>query len=513
MKIKRIIKTFLVIIVLGFFVLVSKTAYAASEEESNNTYLEANELVLDEEVKGSLSSNSDVDWYSIKINKRGCVHLNFAHDYINSNKSYWIIDVYKDDDIDNRLFHYIMDGETTNRITKDLGYDEGTYYYKVYKGDYHSTKDYYFSINFEQTNYWETETTNGAKANADLIALNETYYGRSINNDDIDWFKFTITESGHFNVTFEPDLTDTTSKNWKIHLYDENGINLACDSKGVEIYDLVAGNEKFKTSEYSMPNGTYYIRIASYIYSYERYALRVNFTPATGWETEPNNSRESAISIKPFQVIDGNLSHDWDRDIYKVVLNNESTVSIVFNHEGTDYLASNKSYWHITMCLSGKTSGVIDFNVDGTTGTTTSKEVKVQAGTYFIEVRNTQSFMSGNHSGEPYSLYLYKNHTHIGEPEPTIKPTCTEKGNGIRTCTLCGTKENVDIDELGHNYEVIDEIKSNIFKQGETTYVCTRCGKKLVKKDKANSWIFPTIISVELLIFGAFIIIKKIKTL
>ena len=62
----------------------------------------------------------------------------------------------------------------------------------------------------------------------------------------------------------------------------------------------------------------------------------------------------------------------------------------------------------------------------------------------------------------------------------TVNPTCTEGGEMIRSCSVCGAEETKTIDALGHDYSeqwTIDE-EADCVNDGSKSHHCTRCKAK-----------------------------------
>ena len=62
----------------------------------------------------------------------------------------------------------------------------------------------------------------------------------------------------------------------------------------------------------------------------------------------------------------------------------------------------------------------------------------------------------------------------FGKWEITENPTCTEKGSKTRKCSRCGETETVEIDALGHDWELKSDT-ATCTEDGEKTYKCSRC--------------------------------------
>ncbi len=159
----------------------------------------------------------------------------------------------------------------------------------------------------------ESESNNTA-ATANTVSLNSTIAGNLSTNSDVDWYKFTTTQSGYFYVTFEHTFLSSGSGYWYIYLYNDSGVN---NIDGTSSSYSVSGNANCTTNKYGVPAGTYYIRITKNNYSGNDYSLRVNFTAASNWETENNNTMATANVLPIDTTINGSLSMNGDVDWYK----------------------------------------------------------------------------------------------------------------------------------------------------------------------------------------------------
>ena len=68
----------------------------------------------------------------------------------------------------------------------------------------------------------------------------------------------------------------------------------------------------------------------------------------------------------------------------------------------------------------------------------------------------------------------------FGEWQTTVKPTCTEGGEMIRSCSVCGAEETKTIDALGHDYSeqwTVDE-EADCVNDGSKSRHCSRCDAK-----------------------------------
>ena len=387
----------------------------------------------------------------------------------------------------------------------------------------------------------ETESNN-TSATANLISVNSSISGNLSSSSDIDWYKFTTTEDGYFNVSFNHTVIDSSGRCWRIYLYDSTAVN---NIDGTSGYYYFTGNKgEGTTRNFGITAGTYYVKISddSY-YSGVDYNLTVNFSEATDWEIENNNNSTKANDIELYKEKKGSLSLSGDVDWYKLIINSTCEIQITLNHTVID---SSSVHWYIYLYDSTAVTQLLKFGRKGSTESGSSEFIPVTPGIYYIKISDGIYY-----SGVNYSLFVSEQHEHVGNWVSKVDPTCTDTGIEERTCTRCGTKEEretpalghdfsnglvtikeatctekglqectcsrcghketSEVDALGHKYVVKEESKSSIMKQGETIYECTRCGDVYTKKDKSNVWIFPTLLSIELVAFALFLIIKKVK--
>ena len=67
-----------------------------------------------------------------------------------------------------------------------------------------------------------------------------------------------------------------------------------------------------------------------------------------------------------------------------------------------------------------------------------------------------------------------------GAWEEITAPTCTEPGEGVRSCERCGETETGPLDALGHNWGEKEVITApTCTEAGEYHFVCTRCGASM----------------------------------
>lgn len=250
----------------------------------------------------------------------------------------------------------------------------------------------------------ENESNNTAATATDM-AVNSSVSGSLSEKSDTDWYKFSVVHNGYFNVSFEHTFLSSTSSYWKIYIYDQTGVNNI--DGGTDTYFTSAGNSNSKSNTFGILAGTYYIKVVrydSYSYSANQYTLTVNYTEASNWETENNNTKETSDILSINTTINGTLSRSGDVDWYTFEIPQNGYFSVFFGHE---LLSSSSSYWKIFIYDE---SGVN--NIDGGMDTSyavagnankTTNTYGVKAGVYFLKIVRYDSY---SHSANPYNVVV-----------------------------------------------------------------------------------------------------------
>lgn len=109
---------------------INFTASEMWEKEPNNDYSKATPINMNAAYYGSFPKANDADWYKVDIPAAGSYELTFAHDYIQSDNTYWQAIVYDDLFIKKGVFEYRGNKPTTTN--KFEASSRGTYHIKIY---------------------------------------------------------------------------------------------------------------------------------------------------------------------------------------------------------------------------------------------------------------------------------------------------------------------------------------------------------------------------------------------
>jgi len=184
------------------------------ETEENNTAQTSNTIENGETFQGKLSSDDDVDFYSLSISTPQFIDLSFGCQA--SPKSY-NVSIYKD--TDQNLINGISssNGEI---VELPMGLNVGTYFIKVEKGGdtAETTYPYTLSLSPSARTNLEIESNNTIRF-ANAIENDQTREGRIFSLEDSDYYGFHLTEQSIFSVKF---VSSSTTGDYFIHLVDEN---------------------------------------------------------------------------------------------------------------------------------------------------------------------------------------------------------------------------------------------------------------------------------------------------
>lgn len=321
------------------------------EAEPNDTNTRYNELPLGVTMNGSASvlpgGKSDVDTYLFRITEKGYTVLYFEHENdaenIKDNVA-WRITL--TDENGKEYFYTSSTMEKAMLNSGIMGLPEG-YYYVTVSSHMYSGVAYSLNVSFTKDSAIEQEF-NDTSETAEKIAVNTEKVGAVTSRysvADRDYYSFTMNNDGFVVLDFLHEAVAEDKDGWNITLFDANGKN---------IYSSVSNwnQEIMQTPNIGLTKGDYFIRIdADNIYHNSMvYRLILLTVQNTNWETEPNNSPVDADILQPGVAINGAMVEvgvDYDRDWYKLTVENEKELNISFGHIKTD--EAGKEGWIVSL--------------------------------------------------------------------------------------------------------------------------------------------------------------------
>lgn len=221
---------------------------------------------------------------------------------------------------------------TSEVITLDetLYLTSGTYYLCVQQcsgyGNYNFRLD--FTSSNESFSEGNGESNNTLNAASRIDASGQQYVGQLALNDEKDFYKFTLTNSG--KVTLNATFYKIKYVSWK--LYDENGEELLSESPwwNSTTEDIVVDEDLYLTS------GNYYI---SYTCGsgYGKYTFSAEFLPTNETYSEKNggtnNSLQDASPLSIGTKVTGQIAINDEKDFYKFSFSSSQGYTVTLDAE------------------------------------------------------------------------------------------------------------------------------------------------------------------------------------
>ena len=187
--------------------------------------------------------------------------------------------------------------------------------------------------------------------------------------------------------------------------------------------------------------------------TYYYYAIVTNTLCSKVWlktvTTQSSKCTDTAKIVISEPVLSGieidSLPNKTEYDKYEYFDNTGMTVKLVYSN-------GNKVIFN-DYCISGFDNSLVGDNV-------------ITISAYGYSAKLTLHIKEHIHN---YNLW-----------RTTVNPTCTEGGEMIRSCSVCGVEETKTIDALGHDYSeqwTIDE-EADCVNDGSKSHHCTRCKAK-----------------------------------
>ena len=302
------------------------------ETEDNNSRDTADAVVSGSEIKGQLSSETDIDYYSLAATAAGTISINFDPTINSSTREYYTVS--------------LRDSSGSVLASQDVGKDTdfsagitdaGTYYVAVDAYNYSAYTTYHDSGEYSLTASIATGSTanietedNNSRDTADAVVSGSEIKGQLSSETDIDYYSLAATAAGTISINFDPTINSSTREYYTVSLRDSSGSVLASQDVGKDT-DFSAG---------ITDAGTYYVAVDAYNYSaYTTYhdsgEYSLTASIATGStaniETEDNNSRDTADAVVSGSEIKGQLSSETDIDYYSLAATAAGTISINFD--------------------------------------------------------------------------------------------------------------------------------------------------------------------------------------
>lgn len=222
------------------FYTFSLTLDTSDVYEVNNTFNQAKEVMLGDVIQAKIRPEGDVDLFKVFLPRDGVLEL--------------VIDpVPSELDIELKLFDSNQQdveysgGSAGEPVSMYEIMPAGNCYFQINDryGNAMSTEFYNCSVNLDTSDTYEINNT---FSNAKEIALDTDIYGKIRPDEDVDYFKFTVPETGplNVNVTNVPEgvsmiatVYNSSQQDLETEVSDGSVINLAIEAVNVGDYYLL----------------------------------------------------------------------------------------------------------------------------------------------------------------------------------------------------------------------------------------------------------------------------------
>lgn len=213
------------------------------------------------------------------------------------------------------------------------------------------------------------------------ISVNKKYYGELSTSDEVDNYKFTLSNAGSVRIDFGKEY-ENSNRGWTVEVYNSNWEIIKRD-------EFRCGNSKTDSSSVlGLTSGTYYLRIKaiSYDWTDTKYNFTLVYSTSNAWEKETNNSFSTASMVNTNSVYYGSISNSdsTDNDYYKFSLSDAGHIRIDF---GKEYDSNEYHGWNVILYNSEQVKYIEwTFNC-GNTKTDSTCEYGLPKGTYYILIK------------------------------------------------------------------------------------------------------------------------------
>lgn len=375
-NLKKVLAVLLSLICLISCITISGALDTPEESESNNSLKDADELTL-LGIKGHLDANEDVDIFKFYTSEAGLLNVYLEHEVQNSPLTYFRVEIL--DKNGDRIASQSVNGnekETLITACCVAANEEGEFYYiKVAKGQvYDKTVNYVLRYKLEPNPFSEEEPNNDAEHATgiktgvlDAPASTTPFYTATLTNtEDVDFFKFDITDPCYFYVYLIQDTNPNQKINYKVEIsgYAPDKYTQFSDRSKIGTFDALTTDSVSISPSVGASKGTYYIRVStSEEFNSNIYMVGVVIRSFTNKqypvEQEPNNRHINADYISLDKGIIGSNFDYEDKDWYSVNIGNDKVYGFEFSclskvdterkwnikiYKATDFVPDNLNY-------------------------------------------------------------------------------------------------------------------------------------------------------------------------
>ncbi|MGN0523302.1 MAG: fibronectin type III domain-containing protein [Eubacterium sp.] len=386
-------------------------------------------------VSDSGSKLKNISVFKIQAPTDGKLNITFTHQYYDPGRfADWIVEIYSERQ--QKLMEttvYTIDTELDYRFST-LGINANdVIYVSVNTNDEDAYGlSYSVSNSFVQTNGdYETENNN-TESTADILAIDSSIGGNVIEATGDDWYKITAPSDGKLNITFTHQYYDPGRfADWIVEIYNAR-LQKLLEKTVYTVDDL-----DYTFTTLGINNGdVIYVRVLSEdedCYGIE-YVVSNSFTATNGeYETETNNSMQTADVLEANAEICGNIIESTGEDWFKITAPNDGKLSITFSHQYYD--PDRYADWIVEIynARQQKLYEKTVYTFDDLDYTFTALSVNKDDVIYVRVLSEDEDCY-----GLEYSVSNSFTHNHKDVLTATSKATTSSNGKATYKCSICG---------------------------------------------------------------------------
>ena len=302
---------------------------------------------------------------------------------------------------------------------------------------------YDLKVNQTETDVWEAEP-NEKKTEATAIEAGKVYNGITVNSSDEDFFKFSTSVHGYFQVELMKNAANANAvkDGWNVQVLDSAGEVIASGSE-------ITNNWTSIILPYAEAGRDFYIRVCPQNQSVTWapincvYDLKVSQTAVNTWEAESNETRAAATAIEIGKTYNGITSGSSDEDFFKFHTDSHGYFQVNFarNDLGSGEVRDG---WNIQVLNS---SGEVITSGSGIKGNWTSVILPyAEAGrSFYVRIYPQNKSVSWAPRYCIYDLTVKQTATDAWEAEPngtTAEATSIQSGKTYNGITLSGKDDD-----------------------------------------------------------------------
>lgn len=231
--------------------------YNQRTKKTNDSQVAARTIKINKAAYGVIGTSDDVDFFKVRVTKKGYVTLNFSHKNILDDGEMWNVSLVNSKT--GVITSFVSKGTNKKLVSPKIGVTPGLYYIKVTAASNYSSVDYAVALRFKATGSWETEYNsrtgkyNDKLTTANTIKTNKTISGTLASEDDVDCYKVKIGSSRRVRVVLNHKYIANRRVYYMVEMYNSNLQNVTT----IRSYGVSAK----AVSAPWVRKGTYYIKV------------------------------------------------------------------------------------------------------------------------------------------------------------------------------------------------------------------------------------------------------------